>query len=67
MDAGVVAAMAAIWLLTLAALAWGRAELARNEILKGLAWTAGTSVDALEARLETAQVEYWNPLREAVV
>ena len=45
-SAGVWAGLATIWLLTLAALVWGRTKLARNEVLKGLAWTAGASMVA---------------------
>jgi len=38
------AALAPLWLLTLAALLWGRTVLAKNEVLKGLVWTLGASV-----------------------
>jgi hypothetical protein len=37
-------ALAPLWLLTLAALVWGRTVLARDEVLKGLVWTLGASV-----------------------
>jgi hypothetical protein len=40
------AALAPLWLLTVAALVWGRIYLSRGEVFKGLAWTLGASVTA---------------------
>jgi len=40
------AALAPLWLLTLAALVWGRIKLAKDEVLKGLVWTLCASVAA---------------------
>jgi len=40
------AALAPLWLLTLAALVWGRTVLTKDEVLKGLVWTLVASVVA---------------------
>lgn len=41
-----VAALSPFWIVTVAALAWGRVVLAPNDILKALAWTVAASVAA---------------------
>jgi hypothetical protein len=40
------AALAPVWVLILAAQVWGRTVLAKDDVVKGLAWTLGTSVAA---------------------
>jgi hypothetical protein len=38
------AALSPLWLLTVAALVWGRVALSREEVKRALAWTLGVSV-----------------------
>ena len=40
------AVLSPLWLLTVAALVWGRTVLGKDEVLKGLGWTLAASVAA---------------------